>query len=203
MERNRTISALAAVVVLILLLSALYARSCEPRRAAAALDGLRWELPCQSDSSQSALCDTLPMTSVTTVLTAAPSSRFLVELRFRGVVETKSYVGGTNEGVHWQVGGTPASDTFNVYTSRITDPPQVYYLNGGGSFGPAVSRIDYTKVVEIGGGAKIELVAESIDNIERVNRDVGGNPIAVSDVTPTVFDGQFIQLDVVSVKPTP
>ena len=203
MERQRTVRALAFVIAMIVVLSALYARFCGPRRAAASLDGLRWELPCKSDSTQSSLCDTLPTTRVSAVLTASPDERFRVELRFRGVVETKSYLGGTNDGAHWQIGGVPAEDTFNVYALRIADPPQTDHLNGGGSYGPACSRIDYTKIVEIRGGATIELVAESVDNIERANRDVGGNPIAIPGVMPNVFDGQFIQMDVLSVRPEP
>ncbi|MCC6749967.1 MAG: hypothetical protein IT371_20040 [Deltaproteobacteria bacterium] len=172
---------------------------------AATLSGLRWDLPCTSGTSDGTACTTSPKVTHSATLGGASSKTYLVELRFRGVVEQKTYNGGTNDGALWQVGGTPAGDTYNIYALALSDPKETYYLNRGASLITRCFSLDYTKTIEVKGGAKVELVAESLDNREIINKDDKGQPIVVPGVPPDPkpYDGQFVQMDVVSVKAKP
>jgi hypothetical protein len=202
--KKRTAVRLGIVLVVLVFVSYLY--SCRRSRdVAGALNGLRWELRCEPGGSPRIACGTTPKAIVAATLRGSQDQHYLVELRFRGVVEEKSYTGGSNDGAHWQIGGAPERDPYNVYSLRISDPPQMFYLNRGRSFRSECLQIDYTKSIEMRGGTSVELIAESIDNQEIVNRDSDGRAIVVSGVPPDpkVFDGQFIQMDVLSVRPTP
>jgi len=85
---------------------------------------------------------------VTTTATAGGSSGTIydVVLRFRGVIEQRTYEGGTQEG-SWYVGGSAPSmsDTYNIYSLNISSPPQQYYLNAGTSGLTYCSGVDYTE----------------------------------------------------------
>jgi hypothetical protein len=91
------------------------------------LTGLRWELPCLGPHYGGSAC-AASATPVVTAVTAggAAGTTYDVALRFRGVIEHRSYEGGTQDG-SWYVGGpTPSrSDTTNIYSLRIS--------NGSGS----------------------------------------------------------------------
>lgn len=160
----------------------------------AELNGLRWELPYGAG-------DPAP---VTAVFQGRTGKEYSVSLRFRGVVEQRAYTGGTDDGAYWQVGGdTPGTgDVFNIYKLEISSPPQVFYLNKGTSGISRVWAIDYTKRIVISGGATITLTAQTIDTAIIDNTDGSGNRVYVPDVPPypEAFPGQFIQMDVVSVR---
>ncbi len=164
----------------------------------ASLNELRWELPCGPTRDMYA-CDSGEDTDTAT-MNGDPGAEYLVELRFRGIVEEKTYMGGTQDG-RWYVGGEPAVDTYNVYRFEISDPPQVYFLNAGRSLVTQCWLIDYTRVVHIRQGATVTLTAQSIDTREIFNRDASGMPLRVPDLVtdPDPYDGQFVQVDVLTV----
>lgn len=166
-----------------------------------ALSGLMWLLPNTGNIS-SVVCSTLPTTEVNAILPGDVSTTYNVQLRFRGVVEQKTYLGGTNDGAFYQTGGSPAVDNYNVYALIISNPPQTYYLNRGTSGLTTVNAIDYTKTIPMNGGATVTLLAQSIDNQEIKNQDgSGSNPFSVPGITNPAqpYDGQFIQMGVISV----
>src|SRR6185503_2304433 len=69
-----------------------------PQMATASLNGLRWELPCSNNFN--GYCDT-PATKVkTATVMGNPGAVYSIQLRFRGVVEEKTYVDGVAVG-HW------------------------------------------------------------------------------------------------------
>jgi hypothetical protein len=135
-------------------------------------------------------------------------SIYNVTLRFRGVVEQKTYSGvvagvtatGTN-GSSFVVGGMPAADGYNVYMLAISSPKQVAYLNAGSSNVNQCWAIDYTVTLPMLSGATIVMTADTIDQYEVFNQDANGNPIVVPNIppAPNSFDGQFVQMDVVQV----
>lgn len=173
-----------------------------PQVAVAGLNGLRWELPCSNNFN--GYCDT-PATRVrTAVVTGNVGAVYDIQLRFRGVVEEKTYVDGTTVG-HWQVGGVASSDLYNIYKLEIDQPPQVFYVNAGTSSNGYCVPVDFMASVKAATGATVTLSADSIDGAQVENASEMGMPIVVPDVppSPAAYDGQFVQMDVVAVAQSP
>lgn len=86
--------------------------SCED--VAVSLGGLRWEFPCTSHYN-SYLCYAVNTSSISMTLGEDQDVYYDVTLRFRGVVEQKTYAGGYVDPMnpYWLVGGTPTSDPWN------------------------------------------------------------------------------------------
>lgn len=167
---------------------------------AASLSGLRWSLPCDGNIS-SAVCAAAPQTVTSTTLRGAPGSRYDVTLRFRGVVEQKTYSGGDSDGAYFQIGGSDNGDTYNVYSLSISSSTTTYFLNRGQSGMSRCWPLDYTKTIRMTAGSTVTLTAQSKDNQEIRNIDGSGTPIVVPGIAPApaAFDGQFIQMDVQNV----
>jgi hypothetical protein len=170
-----------------------------PAEVFESLNGLRWELPCSNNFN--GYCDTPEPQAKETHLSGPSGAQYDVTLRFRGVVEEKSYADGVADG-HWLVGGAPASDLYNVYQLTITNPPQVYFLNNGESNRGYCVPIDVTKTLRLAAGATVTLTADPIDTAQVENGGDNGMPVVVPGVPPAPahYDGQFIQMDVVMVK---
>jgi hypothetical protein len=174
-----------------------------PMTAVAALDGLRWTLPCSNNGN--GYCDTPQNDAKSATLSGNAGAIYDVALRFRGVVEPKTYLYGSADG-YWQTGGIPNEDLYNVYKLEIAAPAQTYYLNAGSSGLGYCVPIDYTKTVQVQAGTTVSLTADSIDAAEVDNHDDAYSaPIVVPGIppAPAAYDGQFIQMDVVSVTERP
>ncbi len=142
----------------------------------------------------------------------APGASYDVTLRFRGVVERKTYTGGTNDGAQWQVGGSPTPsgvpplDPTNVYKLTISSPAQTFYINRGTS-GTACLAIDFTKTIQIDQGATVTLEANSGgDSFELTHDSTAAAPyatISVAGVTSPAqpYVGQWVNMDVTLVVP--
>lgn len=169
-------------------------------KIASSLNGLRWELPCTSNiSGEACFCATKTVTS--TVMDGVFGKTYNVTIRFRGVVEYKAYYGGSNDGEHFQIGGTPFNNLYNIYKLEISNPPQIFYLNRGAE-SEYCYAIDYIKTIQIASNATATLTANSIEGGQLKNRDSFGNPIVVPDIVPypNPYNGQFIQMDIISVN---
>lgn len=174
---------------------------------AAKLDGLRWELPCLKSEPQAPdyVCLTTPDVSFSTTLTGAPGKRYDLRLRIRGVVETKQYLGGAGDGGHWVIGGTPENDAWNIYRLTLSSPQQTHHLNHGASGLYQCVGVDYVIKVRAAAGAKVTLFASAVDaNLSQIRNNVA-NPIVIPGIAPAPksYDGQFLQLDVLSVVEVP
>jgi hypothetical protein len=179
--------------------------NCDPNAGVAAgLNGLRWEIPCGTVSGGVA-CPTVDPAPVSATLGGAAGAAYDVTLRFRGVVEQKTYLGGASDGGLWQVGGTPATDTYNIYQLTVSAPQQVFYLNRGTSSITRTWLLDYQETVRMNTGAIVTLTAQAIDAQEIRNLDDQSVPLVVPDIPPApqAFDGQFIQMDVLTVATAP
>ncbi|WP_437681393.1 hypothetical protein [Sorangium sp. So ce131] len=169
----------------------------DPRAAAASIDGFRWELPCDQDPGDRDECSTSAEVDETRTFGGSPDTTYQVTVRLRGVVEPMTYQGGTSDGMHFRVGGSPTNSTYNIYSVAVSDPPEVYYLNDNPNVGHDTFIIDHTKTIPIRGGATVTFVGDGQNGVEIANYKhlvVDGIPPA-----PEPFIGQFIQLDVLSV----
>lgn len=167
---------------------------------AANLNGLRWQIPAVSSASGNT-DNVVDPPVVTATMGGTMGMNYSVTLRFRGVVEQKTYEGGTTTG-YWNVGGTPDGGAFNIYELSISDPQETYYLNAGTSNIYNCYAIDYQETIIINGGATVSLIAQTVDGHQIKNIDPNGTPIVVPGIppAPAAYDGQFIQMDVVSVN---
>lgn len=164
---------------------------------AGAMAGMRWVLPCGARTSETA-CETIePLPKVITI-GGTPGTVYELGVRFRGVVEQKTYEGGDADGL-WQTGGTPADDVYNTYRIEISDPAQTYFLNAGESSIRHCWLLDLARTLEVSAGATITFTLDvGGDAREIINIDELGAPIVVPDVAPApaAYDGQFVQVDV-------
>ena len=204
--RRRQLLAAVLLVAAILIAVVIGRCSCkdDPEDVAAALRGLRWEMPCKPGHRGPFCSAAVQKPVVTATLAGDPARQYDVTLRFRGVVEWEPYAGGTSE-APWYIGGQPDNGINNVYQLGISQPAQVFYLNAPGkndSLG-RVWSIDYQKTIRVQGGAKVTLSADAQDGNLVSNLDDKGAPLVIPAVppAPAPFDGQFIQMDVVSVVP--
>jgi hypothetical protein len=77
---------------------------------AVSLSGLRWELPCAASTSAN-VCSVAGFTTKTTTMGGVPGALYALQLRFRGVVEQKTYTGGQADG-YWYIGGASNGDAY-------------------------------------------------------------------------------------------
>lgn len=123
---------------------------------------------------------------------------YLVTLRFRGVVEPMMYKNGRMDGDLFYIGGEPNNGTYNIYKISISSPQSHYFLNRQDAVGHRTFTIDYTKTIEIDGGATVEFFGDGQNGHLISNYD----KLTVPDVSPDIkqpFHGQFVQIDVVEV----
>ncbi len=172
-------------------------QSCQD--VAADLVGLRWDLPCAGDHAGDG-CPSTAAVRTSLTLGGDPQKTYDVALRFRGVVELLTVTGGEGAG-YFRKGGAPTTVGYNTYSLEVGSPGATYYLNAGESGPRRCFAIDYTEVIPMTGGTSLTLVGDPVDGAQILNIDGAGQPIVVPDVPPApkAFDGQFIQMDVVSV----
>jgi hypothetical protein len=190
----------------------------------ASLDGLRWELACLGPiRADGFTCDSPPSFTTSTQVHGADGGRYDVVLHFRGVVEQRTYTaaadggaigaqadGGLNPEFFVEGSTVATSDPYNVYTLSVDypvsgRPTKLFRLNSGVSYLHACDRIDYFATIAVEAGSTLLLTADSIESSIVANLDTLGQPFVVPDVPPAPqpFDGQFVQIDVVSVTAAP
>lgn len=177
--------------------SALNGNACEA--VAATLSGLRWELPCSMPRGET-WCTTSAAAPRSATLTGSAARSYDVRMRFRGVVERKTYSGGRADGP-WYVGGAPASNPYNIYSLTVSDPAETYYLNPGPQADVCVA-LDFERTVRVRGNARLTLGTNTGTDTAQVNNR---GAIVVPGIAPApdAYDGQFIQMDVLSVTLVP
>ena len=82
-------------------------------------------------------------------------------------------------------------------SASISSPPAHYFLNRQDKVGHDVFSIDYTKTIEIDGGATVTFLGDG-QNGEMI---ANFKKLVVPDVAqaPKPFNGQFVQVNVVDV----
>lgn len=166
---------------------------------ASGLNGLRWEMRCLPEHGRQCVAERAdPARSA--ALGGEPGVLYEVRLRVRGVVELAPYRGGLGEG-HWYDGGDPADGNANLALLTVSEPAQHHFLNAGEAGRQHPIAVDYAHTIRVAGGAEVTLSAHAQDGLLLSNRGVDGRPLVVQGIPPSPrpFDGQFLQVDVVSV----
>ena len=165
------------------------------------LEDLRLEVPCTGNYSDT-VCLSENYLFDQATLDGDLGVPYDVTVRFRGVVEQKTYVGGEQDGL-FLAGGTPGGDGYwAIYRLYVSDPPGSYYLNAGTHGIYRTWLLDVTKTIRMNGGATVTLDGQGFDGGQIKNMDDMGSPIVPEGVPPApdAFNGQFIQMDVLSVE---
>jgi hypothetical protein len=183
---------------------------------ASAIDHLRWEVPCGAVSTDGQLCDDLPRGATTcppypadnrpvdrtVTFGGQPGTVYQVTVRLRGVVEPHAYTGGTRSGAHFQIGGAPTASGYDVFSLAISSPAATFYVNADDAESRRVLLLDDQPTLAIEGGATVRIqVADADCKQVRNCMDVtqpSCQPVVIPGFPPS--NGQFVQLDVVSVK---
>ena len=137
-------------------------------------------------------------TAVKTFGGTKKGKKYLVTLRFRGVVEPMMYKNGKMDGDLFYIGGEPNNATYNIYKISISSPESHYFLNRQDKVGHRIFTIDYTKTIEIEGGATVTFFGDG-QNGHLISNYL---KLVVPDVSPEIkqpFNGQFVQVNVVDV----
>ncbi|HZZ73883.1 MAG TPA: hypothetical protein VFE24_16645 [Pirellulales bacterium] len=212
----RILASLALVACLGLTWSALRAADkpadSKANKLAGDLDGARWEFHCKGEMpehpQEGANCDSAlvkpgadPRKSdnftITKKFGGEAGKHYEVTLRFRGVCEPMKYKDGKKDGDLFYIGGEPDNNDYNIYKLTISSPESHYFLNRQDAVGHKIFTIDYTKTIEIDGGATITMFGDGQNGLMISNF----KKLVVPDVEPAPkpFHGQFIQMNVVSV----
>jgi hypothetical protein len=181
------------------------------KKIAAALDGYRYEFPCKDPMPESPKEGADGFSGLVTgdpaktdQFTAekkfggSPGKRYRVTLRVRGVVEPMMYKDGKMDGDYFYIGGEPNNGTYNIYKLTVSSPASHFYFNRQDKVGHRIFTIDYTKAIEIEGGATLTLHGNGQNGRLITNYA----KLVVPDVAPAPkpYNGQFIQLNVVAVE---
>ena len=122
-----------------------------------------------------------------------------VTLHVRGVVEPKNFTGGDVQHDHFQTGGEPVKNDYNFYSLHVSDPAAAYTFNRNEEkVGHYTFPIDYSVTIPVRGGATVTMGAYDSNDVAIANHQ--HNVVAGVPPAPAEFDGQFFQLDVVSIK---
>jgi hypothetical protein len=189
---------------------------------AAPIDHLRWEVPCGPLGQDGQLCADLPPGA--TACPTAPAGNhpvdrmvtfggragtvYQVTIRFRGVVEPRIYLGGMGTTDHFRIGGMPRQPSgFNSYSLTVSAPARTYFVNADDGAGEsrAVFPLDHQKTIAISGGATVRLQVEDPD-CSQVRNCMDVAAATCRPVVPAGFpayNGQFVQMDVVTVRVPP
>lgn len=181
------------------------------KKVATCLHGYRYEFPCKGTMpdkpNPGANCDSdlvkgdpnkTDNFQAERTFGGEAGKKYQVTLRFRGVVEPMMYKDGKQDGDYFYIGGEPNNGTYNIYKLSISSPKSHFFLNRQDKVGHRIFTIDYTKTIEIEGGAKINFYGNGQNGKLISNFD----KLVVPDVAPAPkpYHGQFIQIDVVDVK---
>jgi len=179
---------------------------------ASSLSGLRIEVPCANPKfnndtechwDQSLLQTADPQwklkREIVRTFSGKPGTTYQVTLRVRGVVEPKNFTGGEVQQNHLQIGGIAAVDHYNFYSLHVSNPDTTYTFNRSEEkVGHYTFPIDYVVTIPVRGGATVTMGAYDLNDVAIANHQQHVIPgIAPA---PAAFDGQFFQLDVVSIK---
>jgi hypothetical protein len=184
---------------------------------AKALDGLRIDDGCAGtpDTTDGAVCTHTMLTnnqfraSKEVTITGTEGVTYDVTLRVRGVVEPASVNGGTRPDtstfsyknamwrtVPYTIGGTVTAPDYEQWHVRVASPQQDYYLNDYQKNGHFVFKLDYQVTIPMAANTKVTFDCYDSNEREIVNYE----SYAVDGISGSVNHGQFVQLDVISVK---
>lgn len=167
------------------------------------LAGQRVLMPCgMYINAFGCLCAASPVVQTVT-LDDTSAEHFSVTIRVRGALGVETYTGGTPDGsTAFYIGGSPADALYDTYQIAVTSPPGTFWLNHDVTV-PTMNAVafDYIATFPVDGGATVTFTGDCRDGMEFQNFDGAMQPITFPGVTtvPDPYDGQFAQIDVLSV----
>ncbi len=174
----------------------------------AAVLNYRWEAPCKGANNNNELCGsdrTLPDHVV--VVGGDPQTTYKITLHFRGLTEAHTFTPQVPDSPapHMIKGsvGTPNVDAHTKFWLEVAQPTEKYYANAfssiEGEFDHRLFALDYMADITVQGGATVAFKYTD-DNTEQ-SRNFNNTVVPGVPPDPNPFDGQFLQVDVVSVAP--
>ncbi len=115
------------------------------------------------------------------------------------VVEPKNFTGGDVKFDHFQTGGTAVRNDYNFYSLAVSDPAAAHTFNRNAEEGGAL-HLPHRLLVTIPVRAGATVTMGAYDSNDVAIADPEHHVVAGLPPAPGFFDGQFFQLDVVSVK---
>ncbi len=178
---------------------------------AAELDMFRFECPClpgPENHTGDGNCNVAPeVDRQTTVkmMGGDPDTVYDVTFRVRGLTEPNTYTGGRLEGERFYIGGTTSAAGYTSYMMTVADPEQHYFFNFNPTTGHVHFVLDYEVTVQIRGGSEVTFEVDGDGSVPDGHQVSNFDEMVVPDVPPAPdwYDGQFVQLDVVSVEVAP
>jgi hypothetical protein len=176
---------------------------------AAALHGFRFECPCKpaaSDHTSDGNCNVTPEVDRQTIVKTMggdPGTVYDVTLRVRGLTEPNTYRDGTRRGDRFYVGGTTSSPGYTSYMMTVADPVEHYFFNYSATTGHVHFVLDYEVTVKVRGGSQVTFDVDGDGSVPDGHQVSNFDDVVVPGVVPApmAYDGQFIQLDVLSAVP--
>ena len=182
------------------------------------LDGLRVDDPCTGtpDTSNGAVCNHVVLTNggfksaKDVTITGTTGTTYDVTLRIRGIVEPTQIDGGMRtdtstfkyQNMTWRkvpftIGGTVNRGDYSQWRITVANPKQEYYLNDYQTVGHYIFALDYEVTIPIAANSKVTLDGTDTNEREIVNYE----KYTVEGIPGSMNYGQFIQCNLVSVKP--
>jgi hypothetical protein len=135
-------------------------------------------------------------------LAGDPNVVYDVTLHVRGNTEPNTYVNGTLEQNRFYTGGETSTPGYTSYMLSVTLPNQVYFFN----YNPTTSHIhfliDYQVTIPMKGGTTVILDVNGGKSVPDGHGVSNRESLVVPGIppAPNPFNGQLVQLDVVSVR---
>ncbi|HKO46603.1 MAG TPA: hypothetical protein VJV79_02705 [Polyangiaceae bacterium] len=190
----------------------------DSKDVASALDGLRVDDPCAGtpDTSNGAVCNHVVLTAggfksaKEATIAGTSGTTYDVTLRIRGIVEPMQIDGGMRpdtttfkyQNMTWRkvpftIGGTVNRGDYSQWRITVASPKQEYFLNDYQTVGHYIFQLDYQVTIQVAANSKVTL--DGADSNER--QIVNYEKYALEGIAGSMNFGQFIQCNVVSVKP--
>lgn len=164
---------------------------------ASGLSGARWNLPC-IEAVNEQTCSSAGVSTQDITIAGDALRQYDVRLRFRGVLEYRSYTGGEPAGStpQWYAGGAPSctGNPFTIVALQVSAPAVTYHVNNGPETN-VTHVLDYEQTLVVQGGATVTLFSNGCDGQQVSNHQ--GNVVPGLDTQP--YDGQYLRMDVLSV----
>lgn len=182
------------------------------------LDGLRVDDPCVGtpDTSNGAVCNHVVLTAggfqsaKEATIGGTAGATYDVTLRIRGIVEPTQIDGGMRldtttfqyQNMTWRkvpftIGGTVNRGDYSQWRISVASPKQEYFLNDYQTVGHYIFKLDYQVTIQMAANSKVTL--DGFDSNER--EIVNYEKYTIEGIPGSMNYGQFIQCNVVSVKP--
>ena len=182
------------------------------------LDGLRVDDPCAGtpDTSTGAVCNHAMPTGAgfksakDVTIAGTPGTTYDVTLRIRGIVEPTQIDGGMRldtttfkyQNMTWRkvpftIGGTVNRGDYSQWRITVANPKQEYFLNDYQTVGHYIFALDYQVTIQVAANSKLTLDGTDTNEREIVNYE----KYTIDGIPGSMNYGQFIQCNVISVKP--